>query len=98
MPRMVHCAKLGRELPGLEHPPYPGELGERIFENISQEGWEMWKQHAVILINHYGLSLMDPQAQAFLRNQMEEFFFADDAQMPEGWSPAGQPTKGAPRK
>ncbi|MEZ4679070.1 MAG: oxidative damage protection protein [Caldilineaceae bacterium] len=72
---MVNCAKLGRELPGLEQPPYPGELGQRIFNTISQEAWELWKQHAVILINHYGLSLVDPQAQEFLRNQMEEFFF-----------------------
>ncbi|MCB0063035.1 MAG: oxidative damage protection protein [Caldilineaceae bacterium] len=98
MPRMVHCVKLGRELPGLEQPPYPGELGERLYENVSQEAWDMWKQHAVILINHYGLSLMDPQAQEFLRTQMEDFFFGEDAQMPEGWSPMGQPVKGAPRK
>jgi len=96
--RMVQCVKLGRELPGLERSPYPGELGQRIFDNISQEAWEMWKPQAVILINHYGLSLMDPQAQQFLRQQMEEFFFGADARMPEGWSPAGTPSKGAPRK
>lgn len=98
MPRMVECVKLGRELPGLAQPPYPGDLGQRIYENVSQEAWDMWKQHAVILINHYGLSLMDPQAQDFLRTQMEEFFFGEDAQMPEGWSPTGQAVKGAPRK
>ena len=98
MSRIIQCVKLGRDLPGLEQAPYPGELGQRIYDNVSQEAWDMWKQHAVILINHYGLSLMDPQAQEFLRNQLEEFFFADDAQMPEGWSPVGQPTKGAPRK
>lgn len=95
---MVQCVKLGRELPGLEQAPYPGELGQRILDNVSQEAWDLWKQHAVILINHYGLSLMDPQAQEFLRTQMEEFFFAEDAQMPEGWTPVGQPAKGAPRK
>ncbi len=98
MALMVQCIKLGRELPGLERTPYPGELGQRILDNVSQEAWEMWKQQAVILINHYGLSLMDPQAQQFLREQLEEFFFQEDAQMPEGWSPAGAPTKGAPRK
>ena len=98
MSRIVHCVKLGRDLPGLAQAPYPGELGERIYNNVSQEAWELWKQHAVILINHYGLSLVDPQAQEFLRTQMEEFFFAADAQMPEGWSPVGQPVKGAPRK
>lgn len=95
---MVHCVKLGRELPGLERAPYPGALGERILANVSQEAWDMWKQHAIILINHYGLSLMDPQAQTFLREQLEAFFFAEDAPMPEGWSPSAQPTKGAPRK
>ncbi|MCE7985780.1 MAG: oxidative damage protection protein [Caldilinea sp. CFX5] len=98
MARMVQCVKLGRELPGLERPPYPGELGQRIFDNVSQEAWEMWKRQAVILINHYGLSLMDAQAQKFLREQMEDFFFGAEAAMPEGWTPAGTPTKGAPRK
>lgn len=98
MARMVHCVKLGQELPGLERPPYPGELGQRIFENVSQQAWELWKRQAVVLINHYGLSLMDAQAQQFLRQQMEDFFFGEEAQMPEGWSPAAAPTKGAPRK
>ncbi len=98
MASIVHCIKLGQDLPGLERAPYPGELGQRILANVSQQAWDMWKQQAVILINHYGLSLMDPQAQQFLREQMEEFFFQEDAQMPEGWSPAGAPTKGAPRK
>lgn len=98
MARMVQCVKLGRELPGLEKPPVPGELGQRIYENVSEDAWEMWVQHSVILINHYGLSFADPRASEFMRMQMEEFFFGEDAQMPEGWTPEGQPTKGAPRK
>ena len=98
MPRTVNCAKLGRELPGLEHQPYPGELGERIYAEVSEQAWDMWMQHSVILINHYGLSLIDPNAQEFLVQQMEEFFFGAEAQMPEGWTPEGQPAKGAPRK
>lgn len=100
MARTVNCVKLGQELPGLERPPYPGELGQRIYENVSQQAWEMWMQHSVILINHYGLTLADPQAREFLRQQMEEFFFGEDAQqMPEGWTPEGQSVKGAaPRK
>lgn len=98
MARMVQCVKLGRELPGLERKPYGGELGQRIYDNISQQAWDMWRQHSVILINHYGLSLADPNAQAFLKQQMEEFFFGADAAMPEGWSPQGAPAKGAPRK
>lgn len=95
MARMVQCVKLGQELPGLERPPYPGELGQRIYENISQEAWDLWRQQAVLLINHYGLSLADPRADAFLRQAMEEFFFGEEAQMPEGWTPPEQPSKGA---
>ena len=98
MARMVNCVKLGRVLPGPESPPYPGELGQRIYENVSQEGWDAWMAYSVILINHYGLSFADPNASDFMRNQMEEFFFGEDALMPEGWSPEGQPVKGAPRK
>lgn len=97
MARMVNCVKLGRELPGLDRPPYSGELGQRIYDNISRQAWEMWMQQSIILINHYGLSLADPQAQEFLKQQMQEFFFGAEAAMPEGWTPA-QPTKGAPRR
>lgn len=98
MPRMVQCVKLGRELPGLEKPPFPGELGQRIYEHVSQQAWNMWPAQATIIINHYGLSLADPSAQQILLQQMEEFFFGENAQMPEGWSPQGQATKGAPQR
>ncbi len=106
MARMVECAKIGQELPGLASPPCAGELGQRIFENISQAGWDMWMQYSVVLINHYGLSLGDPQSRDFLMEQMEEFFFGEGARMPEGWTPEGTPGtgqgvpagKGAPRK
>lgn len=89
--RIVLCAKLGRMLPGLEQPPFPGELGERIYNQVSQLAWGMWLEHQVLLINHYGLVLADPAARAFLMEQLEEFFFGEDARMPEGWSPAGTP-------
>jgi Fe-S cluster biosynthesis and repair protein YggX len=85
MPRMVQCVKLGRELPGLDRPPFPGELGKRIYEHVSQEAWDMWPAQSTLLINHYGLNMADPDARKFLREQMEEFFFGTDAQMPEGW-------------
>lgn len=91
MARMVNCVKFGRELPGLEKPPFAGELGEKIFNNVSEQAWELWKQQQVIIINHYGLVLADPQARAFLKEQMEEFFFGLGAMMPEGWSPEGAP-------
>ena len=98
MARMVNCVKFGRELPGLDRPPVAGELGQRIYENVSAEGWELWKQQVVILINHYGLNMADPRAQAFLNEQMEEFFFGEGAAMPDDWVPEGQEGggKGAP--
>ena len=94
MTRMVNCVKIGRELPGMDASPFPGELGDRIYENVSQQGWELWKEHQVLIINHYGLVLADPQARQFLMEQLEEFFFGADAQMPEGWTPEGTPGAG----
>jgi len=111
MPRMVNCVKLGRELPGLEKPPFPGPLGQRIYENISQQAYDMWPAQSTLIINHYGLNMADPEARKILREQMEEFFFGAEAKMPEGWIPeeeeagvgvgAGPSRKGgggAPRK
>ncbi len=100
MARTVKCVKLGRELPGLDRPPFPGELGKRIFENVSQPAWQMWQEQSTLLINHYGLKLADPRAQEFLMEQMEEFFFGEGAQLPEDWIPEeerGQQTKGGPQ-
>ena len=91
MPRVVHCVKLGRDLPGLEKPPVSGELGRRIYEHISAEAYEMWKSQMTLLINHYGLSPADPEARQMLREAMEEFFFGEGAPMPEGWTPEGGP-------
>lgn len=100
MPRLVNCVKLGRELPGLERPPFPGPLGQRIYENVSQQAYQLWPGQATLIINHYGLSLGDPNAQQILMQQMEEFFFGEDARMPEGWTPqSARPAKGgAPRR
>ncbi|HEX9036189.1 MAG TPA: oxidative damage protection protein [Ktedonobacterales bacterium] len=108
MARMVMCAKLQRELPGLEKPPVPGELGQRIFEHISQQAWDMWQDHSRLVINHYGLNLADPDARQILRQEMERFLFGDDEEKPEGWTPdddaggsskgKGEPGPAAPRK
>ena len=81
----VQCAKLGKELPGLERPPFPGELGQRIYDEISEEAFEQWKPQMTILINHYGLNPVEPEARQYLREQMELFFFGQPAEMPEGW-------------
>lgn len=99
MVRMVQCVKLGRELPGLDAPPFPSELGQRIYEHVSQQAWNMWPAQATLLINHFGLTLMDPDAQKLLMQQMDQFFFGEGAQMPEGWMPPVQGGKGAaPRR
>ncbi len=92
MPDIVHCVKLGRDLPGLSRPPFPGELGERILENVSAQGWEMWREHSTLLINHHGLSLADPAATKTLADEMEKFFFGEGARVPEDWVPEGQGT------
>ena len=92
-PRLVYCVKLGRELPGLEKPPFPGALGQRIYEQISQKAWDMWPAQSTLIINHYGLNMADPEARKILREQMEEFFFGEDAKMPEACS-CGEVLKG----
>src|SRR5262245_30081755 len=74
MPRMVQCVKFGRELPGLEALPFAGPLGERIYNQVSQQAWNLWPAQATLIINHYGLNLADPQAQQLLMQAMEEFF------------------------
>jgi Fe-S cluster biosynthesis and repair protein YggX len=97
MARIVNCVKFGRELPGLPRPPFPGALGKRIFDNVSEQAWQLWQQQSTLLINHYGLKLADPRAQEFLMQQMEEFFFGEGAQTPDDWIPEdqrGQQSKG----
>ena len=99
MPRMVQCVKFGRELPGLAAPPFPGALGERIYNQVSQQAWNLWPAQATLIINHYGLNLADPQAQKILMQAMDEFFFAEGAALPDGWSPPVRPAKGgAPQR
>lgn len=98
MARMVQCVKIGRELPGLDRPPFPGELGQRIFENVSKQAWQMWQEQSILLINHYGLSMGNPQDRDLLMQEMEQFFFGEGAQMPEGWIPEGAKGGAAPQK
>ena len=96
MARMVNCVKLGRVLPGLEKPPFPGALGQRIFDNVSEEAWRQWQSQLTIMINHYGLNLLDPATRQMLDEQMDEFFFGAQPEMPEGWTPGGNQKGGAP--
>lgn len=93
---MLRCAKIGKVLPRMKKPPFPGALGQRLFENVSEQGFKLWEAQATILMNHYGLSMADPEARQFLMKQMEEFFFGEGAQLPEDWTPPGAGGKGAP--
>jgi Fe-S cluster biosynthesis and repair protein YggX len=87
MSRTMHCVLLGREAEGLDRPPYPGELGQRIYEEVSREAWQRWLGHQTMLINEYRLVVIEPQAREFLREQMEQFFFGAGAAKPEGYVP-----------
>jgi len=82
MPRTVQCQYLKREAPGLDRVPYPGELGKRIYDNISAEAWAAWVRHQTMLINEYRLSPIEPKARKFLVEEMEKFLFADGSAKP----------------
>ena len=77
MPRMVNCAKLGRELPGVVYRPFDNELGKRIYENVSQDAWRLWIEHSKMMVNEYRIDLTSPQGQKMLLEQAEKFFFGD---------------------
>ena len=87
MTRTVHCVILKSEAPGLDRPPYPGPLGQRIFENVSREGWSRWVKHQVMLINEYRLTPVDPKARKFLEAEMEKYFFGPGAELPADYKP-----------
>src|SRR3954470_9379299 len=87
MARMVMCKKLQREAPGLETPPWPGELGERIYENISAEAWKLWEERMKMILNEYRLMPWQKEAQQLVAKHMEEFFFGEGAALPPGYAP-----------
>ena len=85
--RMVKCVKLQRELPGLEEPPWSGEIGQRIYENVSEQAWEMWLEHLKMILNEYRLNPATREAQEIIEGQMEAFFFGEGAALPPGYVP-----------
>lgn len=87
MSRMIYCQKLQKEAEGLVAPPYPGELGARIYANISKEAWQQWMSHQTLLINENRLSLADPKTRAFLAEEMEKFLFGAGSSKPAGYIP-----------
>lgn len=87
MSRLVQCVLLKREAPGLDRAPYPGELGKRIYEQVSKEAWSRWITHQTMLMNEYRLTPVEPKARKFLETEMEKFFFGAGSQAPEGFTP-----------
>jgi len=87
MARMVKCVKLGREAEGLDFPPLPGELGKRIWENVSKEAWQMWQAQQTRLINENRLNLADARSRKYLLEQAERFFFGGGADEASGFVP-----------
>jgi len=91
MSRTVHCIKLQRDAEGLAFAPYPGELGKRIYAQVSKEAWAQWLAHQTMLINENRLSPLDPKARKFLEAEMEKYFFGDGSAAPAGYVPPESP-------
>ena len=87
MSRKVQCVLLGTEADGLDRPPYPGELGKRIFDHVSKQAWQQWMRHQTMLINEYRLTPIEPKARKFLEEEMEKYFFGTGSTAPQGYVP-----------
>lgn len=87
MARMVNCVKLGKEAEGLDFPPVPGDLGKRLWENVSKEAWAGWLKHQTMLVNENRLNLADERARKYLLQQMEKHFFGEGADVAQGYVP-----------
>ena len=83
--RMVHCVKIGKELPGLDRVPWKGELGQRVYDSVSKEAWKLWVEYSKMVMNEYRLNPLDPNSQKIMGEQMEQFFFGEGAKLPEGY-------------
>ena len=87
MARTVFCVKLQKEAEGLDFPPYPGELGKKLWESASKEAWQGWLKHQTMLVNENRLNLADARARQYLARQMERYFFGEGADQPAGYVP-----------
>jgi len=85
--RTVFCVKFQREMPGLDAPPWPGELGRRVYENVSVNAWRMWEDRMKMILNEYRLLPFQKEAQDLVARHMEEFFFGENSALPPGYSP-----------
>lgn len=89
MSRIVHCVKFGKDMPGLDAPPWPGELGERVYNSVSLEAWKLWEERMKMILNEYRLLPFQKEAQDLVAKQMTEFFFGQGAALPADFVPPG---------
>lgn len=87
MARKIQCALLKKEGDGMDYAPYPGPLGQRIYDSISKEAWQRWLAHQTMLINEYRLTPIEPEARKFLETEMEKFFFGSGSEKPKEYVP-----------
>jgi len=90
MSRTVKCVKFGREMEGLERPPFKGEMGQRLFENVSRDAWKAWIEHSKMLVNEYRLDLTSPQGQKIWMTECEKYFFGEGSEAPPDYVPGGE--------
>jgi len=87
MSRTVNCVILGKEAEGMDYAPYPGELGQKIYDSVSKEAWQRWIAHQTMLINEYRLTPIEPEARSFLEKEMEKYFFGEGSAAPKEYVP-----------
>ncbi|CAM2940820.1 protein that protects iron-sulfur proteins against oxidative damage [Legionella steigerwaltii] len=87
MTRIIYCSKLKQEAEGLLKAPFPGALGDRIYNEVSKQAWNMWLTHQTMLINEYRLNLMEAKAREFLKEEMQKYFFGEGSEKPAGYTP-----------
>ena len=85
--RTVHFVKFQKDLPGLDAPPWPGELGQRVFEKVSVQAWKLWEERMKMILNEYRLMPWQKEAQEIIAKQMDDFFFGEGAALPPGFVP-----------
>ena len=89
MARMVKCAKLGLELPGMNYKPFNNELGQKIYDGVSSQAWTQWVEFSKKIVNEYRLDLTSPQGQQILLEQAQQFLFGDGGKVPSEYVPQG---------
>ena len=85
--RMVHCVKFQKDLPGLDTPPWPGDLGQRIFDSVSVDAWKLWEERMKMILNEYRLMPWQKEAQELVAKHMEDFFFGEGSALPPEYVP-----------